>query len=655
MIKGCYRTCVNPWLTLARTNALFCFLLFFHVTLLEAEESTFVYAVQISAVVDVSPPRITLNWEPDPYGANSYSIYRKAKNETSWSGVTTVSGSVSNYNDTTVAAGATYEYQIIKSAVLGYTGYGYIYTGINAPLTESRGKLVLIITTNSTIGLSNELARLQTDLTGDGWQVIRHDVSSNDTPVSVKNLITTDYYSDPGNVSAVFLFGHVPILQSGHLNYDGHLTRPMPADTYYGDMDANWPTDPASSPSFLPSDVELMVGRVDLANMPGNGAANPWPAETELLRNYLNKDHNWRHNLINVPRVALMGNRRGDEAGRAPASSGYRNFEPFVGPGNIIEANTDDAPPEQRWISMLAANRYLWAYGCGGGQPTAISDLGTNGQYFDMTSTDVVGQDAKAVFVMLFGSWFGNWDDTDDIMRSFLATPTMGLASCMAGGPHWFVHHMGLGEPIGYSTRVTMNNSTLYRNQSNDFTRAVFVALMGDPTLRMDPVTPASNLMAAQIGNSVHLTWSSSTDSAIEGYHVYRSSSITGPFSRMTTLPIFTNTFSDNGVVAGNYCYMIRAVKLQNTPSGSYFNPSQGIFSTITVIPIPILHATRNADGVLLIWNSQPGATYRIQARNNQTNWSDLSGSLTATNATMSWIDTSIYADTEKSYRVASP
>src|SRR6185436_3494357 len=105
---------------------------------------------------------------------------------------------------------------------------------------------------------------------------------------------------DPANVQAVFLFGHVPVLQSGNLNYDGHLARPMPADAYYGDVDGDW----SGSPDFIPSDVELMVGRVDLFNMPGAGAAIPWPNETELLRRYLNKDHDWRNKLINVPRRA---------------------------------------------------------------------------------------------------------------------------------------------------------------------------------------------------------------------------------------------------------------------------------------------------------------------------------------------------------------
>lgn len=644
-----------PQLSFVTELILICLLVTFGT---KAEELTFVYAVQISANIQVAPPQITLNWEPDPLGANSYTIYRKALTDTSWGNGTTLPGSASSYIDTFVTVGTTYEYQIVKSATLGYTGYGYIYSGINAPLTENHGKVILIVATNSTAGLSSELTRLETDLIGDGWRVLRHDVSSNDSPPSVKSLIKIDYETDPANVRAVFLFGHVPILQSGNLNYDGHLTRPMPADAYYGEMDNDWPTDPGSSPSFLPSDVELMVGRVDLANMPGNGAAIPWPSETELLRNYLNKDHNWRHKLISVPRQALMGNRRGDEGGRATASGGYRNFTPFVGPGNIIEANTDDAaPPAERWISMLAANSYLWAYGCGGGQPTAISELGTHDQYNDMWSTDVVGQDAKAVFVMLFGSWFGNWDGTDNVMRSFLATPTMGLASCMSGGPHWFLHHMGLGEPIGYDTRLTMNNDTLYKNQSNDFRRAVFIALMGDPTLRMDSVAPPSNLFATQSNSMVNLNWGASSDGTILGYHIYRSSSASGPFSRITTSLLAGTSCNDAGIAPGTYTYMVRSIKLQTTPSGSYFNPSQGIFSSITVIPLPILQASLAGTGVVLSWNSLPGAMYHVQVRSTGGpggNWSELSGAITATGPTTTWTDSDT-TETTRCYRVVSP
>lgn len=619
-------------------------------------DTTWVYAVQISAVIQTNTPRITLSWPPDPYGAISYKVYRKDKTNTVWGSATTLSGSATNYVDNAVSVGASYEYQIVKQAVPGYSGYGYIYAGINAPLTDDRGKLILIVANDNAAALSNELVRLQSDLTGDGWQVIRHDVATNDTPSAVRNLIIADYNADPTRVKSVFLFGHVPILQSGpNLNYDGHMARSMPADAYYGDMNGNW----SSSPGFLPSDVELMVGRVDLFDMPGVDAPVPWPSELELLRNYLNKDHNWRHKLIPVTRRALMGDRRGSEDGEATASSGFRNFEPLVGPDNTILADAEDAAlPEDRWMSKLAAGDYLWAYGCGAGDRTALSFLGTNSPsyspYFWVYSTDVVGQDAHAVFVMLFGSWFGNWDSTDNFMRSFLATPTMGLAACMAGRPHWFLHHMGLGETIGYDTRLTMNNSTLYRSQSNEMTRAIYIALMGDPTLRMEPVAPPASLFATRSGANVNLAWSASAD-ANEGYHVYRAASPAGPFTRLTSSTVTSTSFIDTTAGAGVNTYMVRAVKLQVNPSGSYFNPSQGIFATIAE-PI-VVTATGGSGGVVLNWNTQPGQTYRVLATDslNQTSWADASGTLTATGANLSWTNLGSGATPQRFFQVTSP
>jgi hypothetical protein len=618
--------------------------------------------VQISASVQASPPQITLQWEAnDPYGVRSWSIYRKAKEATSWSFLTSLEPDVTNWTDSSVSAGSTYEYQFIKAAT-NHTGYGYIFSGINAPLTDSRGTCLLIVATNSTLGLSDELARLQSDLTGDGWLVIRHDVSSNQTPLSVRSAITNDYYADPANVNTVFLFGHVPILQSGpNLNYDGHLARAMPADAFYGEMNNDWPTNLASSPGFLPSDVKLMVGRVDLANMPGSGAPVSWPSETELLRNYLNKDHNWRHKLFTVSRRALMGNLRGDEKGEATAASGYRNFEPLVGPGNTIRANVEYvAPANARWVNMLGASSYLLAYGCGAGQPAACSGLGTNdGTFSDCWTTDIVGVDAKAVFVMLFGSWFGQWDYADDLLRSVLATSSVGLTSCMAGRPHWFLHHLGLGETIGYSTRLSMNNSTLYQNQSNGFTRAIYVALMGDPTLRLDQLAPPSNLSATPIAGAVNLSWNAPSDPVL-GYHIYRAAQASGPFSRLSSSLVSQTTFSDLNVMPGTYTYMVRAVTLQTTPSGTYFNPCQGVFADATALsPPPPMTLWVNSTGnhIQLTWNSQPGSSYHVQSKTTltQPSWTDLSGSINATGATTSWSDPAPPTDGQRFYRVLSP
>lgn len=623
-------------------------------------DMTWLYAVQISAMVQSSPPQIQLNWPapPDSDRATSYQVYRKFKNDTAWGTAVTLSGSATNYVDTNVTVGVTYEYQIVKHTVIGYVGYGYIYTGIQAPLTDDRGKLVLVIANDHAAALSNELARLQSDLVGDGWQVIRHEVATNDTPAAVKNLIVADYNADPTRVNTVFLFGHIPVFYSGtNLNYDGHLKRAMPADAYYGDVNGNW----SSRPAALPSDVELMVGRVDLANLPGVDAPVPWPSELELLRNYLNKDHAWRHKQINVQRRALMGDRRGIEDGDAVAASGYRNFEPFVGPDNTVLADTetpDNSAPQDRWMSKLATDDYLWAYGCGAGDHTGVSFLGTNAPdyspYFWVYSTDVVAQDAKVVFVMLFGSWFGNWDEPDNFLRAFLATPTMGLAACMAGRPHCFFHHMGLGETIGYGMRLSMNNSTLYRNQSNNLTRAIYLGLMGDPSLRMEPVAPPSGLMAMASGTNVNLSWNASPD-ASEGYHIYRSDSTSGPFVRLTGSVVTNTTFTDTTSGAAAAIYLVRAVKLETNPSGSYFNASQGIFTG--VIPQIFLTATSAPNSITLSWNTQPSQTYRVLAKEdlNQATWIDLSGSLSATSTNLLWTDTNSFNRAQCFYQIGCP
>jgi len=67
-------------------------------------DSTWVYSVQVSATVQASPPTITLNWQPDQYGANSYTVSRKNAADGSWSAGVTLSGTASSYVDSSVAA-----------------------------------------------------------------------------------------------------------------------------------------------------------------------------------------------------------------------------------------------------------------------------------------------------------------------------------------------------------------------------------------------------------------------------------------------------------------------------------------------------------------------------------------------------------------------
>ncbi len=598
-----------------------------------AVEATWEYAVQVSATVQTSPAQINLSWPQDSTTTpNSYTVYRKGLNDTSWGSGTSLPGTATSYTDNNVAAGSAYEYQIVKSTSL-YNGYGYIYAGVNAPLIESRGKLILIVDQTYAADLTNELGQLQQDLIGDGWTILRHDVGRTDSVTSVKALIQADYNADPNNVNAVFLFGHVPVPYSGNIVPDGHVPGHQgawPADAYYGDMHGTWtdnsvnitgaddvrnhnvPGDGKFDQSVLPAPIDLMVGRVDLANLPGQltwGGPATFPTEKELLRNYLNKDHRFRFGQMAAPRRGLVGDYFGIRNGEAFAASGWRNFAPFVGANNITFL-----PNQGTWIPTLSNNTYLWAYGCGAGSYTSVGGLGNTGQYNDGVTPELVNADIHAVFTLLFGSWFGDWDSQDDIMRAVLAVQDYGLTCAWSGRPHWFMHHMALGLPIGYSARLTQNNHDggLYQTQINSAAGNVHVALMGDPALRMHPVLPAGNLSASPASGGVRLNWSVSSD-AVVGYHVYHASSLAGPFTRLTSsTPLNSTTFVDTTGASGSGVYMVRAVKLETSASGTYFNPSQGVFingnGSTTGLTNPIV-TTTNTPPPVTTTNTPPPAT----------------------------------------------
>jgi hypothetical protein len=563
-----------------------------------ALENSCEFSVQVSAKVQAKPAKITLAWPQDTCTLPAcYTVFRKPPGAMSWGTGTRLPGTATSFADTNIAPGTAYEYQIVKSTAQ-YSGYGYISAGINLPATEARGRLLLVVDNTYMADLAVELARLEQDLVGDGWSVSRLVVGRKDSVVSVKKMIKSEYDADPQNVKCVFLFGHVPVPYSGDIVPDGHTPDHQgawPCDGFYGDMDGVWtdnsvnntsaadartrnvPGDGKYDQSTFPAAIKLMVGRVDLANMPGrmtwDGAAT-FPTELELLRNYLNKDHKFRHNQFDLPRRGVVGDYFGTRNGEAFAASGWRNFGPLLDAANVTAL-----PNKGTWVPTLKTNLYLWAYACGAGSYTSIAGIGNANSYKDGVTTELVQNDPKAAFTLLFGSWLGDWDSEDNLLRSVLACSSYGLASAWSGRPHWFLHHMALGETIGYGTRLVQNNRTsgLYQNQVNSCAGQIHIALMGDPTLRMHTVGPPSNLDASTVPAGMHLTWMPAADS-VAGYHVYRAQNPSGPFTRLTTSLLSDTNYTHATGHAGAFTYMVRALKLESSPSGTYWNPSQGAF-----------------------------------------------------------------------------
>ncbi|MCB0791365.1 MAG: T9SS type A sorting domain-containing protein [Flavobacteriales bacterium] len=536
-------------------------------------------SVRAWAVAENNPPKITLNWLPHA-NTTGFDIYRKLKGGTSWGGsIASLGASSTQYIDQAVQVSVSYEYKIVRYTSNLGNGYAYINSGIELPMVEDRGRLVLIVDNMFSTPLGPQLTQLQNDLVADGWKVVRHDVSRNDPVTSVKNLIIGDYNAAPATTKAVFLVGHVPVPYSGNLAPDGHSNHygAWPADVYYGDVNGTWtdnsvnatgtqldprnanvPGDGKFDQSTIPSAVELAVGRVDFYNLPAFSQS-----ETTLLGTYLTKLHNWKVKAITAQMRALVSDNFSGYTD-AFAQNGLRGFGPLVNPNNV-EVNA--------YFYALPLQSYIWSYACGGGWWDSAGGVGT--------TSDFASNSVQTIFTILFGSYFGDWDCQNDLLRAALGSGTT-LTNFWAGYPNWFFHHMGMGETIGYGTVLTQNNGNGHYEPANWQNGRVHIALMGDPSLRMFIVAPPSNVSGAITGSSTAtITWNASAD-ATHGYHIYRFNGT--DWVRLTTGPVMSTSYVMNtSGLSGTVQIMVRALKLENTNSGSFYNLSLGSTGSLNI------------------------------------------------------------------------
>ncbi|MDB6019586.1 MAG: hypothetical protein JWR19_4075 [Pedosphaera sp.] len=539
--------------------------------------------LQLSAAAQESPPQITLSW-PNPGGITGYTIYRTTTIGTDSNGsgnwgapIANLSSAVNSFIDNNVVTNQAYEYQVVPSGLSN--SESYIHTGIKLSLVESRGKLVLLVDNSFSTGLIYELDRLQRDLAGDGWTVLRHDVSRNDTPANIKAVIKADYNADPANVTAVLLLGHIPIPYSGWVDPDDHGLRPAPTDTFYGDMTGTWTDNinygdnsPTNHPwwknfagdgkydqSTIPGAMTLQVGRVDLANMTAFAPYSLY--EIDLLRRYLDKDHNFRQGIISV------ANRGAD---MNSGTSAYCQTQLFgVAPTQVTN-----------YFQVFTNNSYLWlTKGGGGGAYDYSSDIGYTSNFAASASSAGV----KVVFNSWFASSFWEWDIENGFLRAPLAASGYSLVNFWSENPCWILHHMALGRTIGFSAQQSQNNVNYYNHHGaglpNLYRRGVHMSLMGDPTLRMHVVIPPASLTSTPSGGQVNLSWPAAPQTGLQGYHIYRAGSVTGPFTRLNGPYITGTTFTDTNPPAGTKSYLVKAVRLETASgSGTYLNSSQGVF-----------------------------------------------------------------------------
>ncbi len=545
-------------------------------------------SVQVTAVASASPAQITLAW-PSFSGATGYTVYRKLKTASSWTSLGTAASGATQYVDNTAAVGTAYEYKVVRTTSSAGTGYGYVLAGIQLPVTDYRGKMVLIVDNTFTTSLATQITQLTNDLRADGWVVLRSDVSRSASPSSVRSTIQSHYNSDPTNVKAVFLFGHVPVPYSGQISPDGHGDHngAWPADGYYGEMNGTWtdnsvnttgaqdtrnrnvPGDGKFDQSDYPSTVELQVGRVDLSNMESFQYYLGQNEQT-LLNNYLTKLHNFK---IKQTTPTFRGAVFDNFEDLNIAGCGYRSVAANVGSANL----TDFYPNGTSFGSSVNNQSYLWTYACGGGTWISASNIAST----DELCTSVTW---GGVFNMMLGSYYGDWDCQNNLIRGVLGRGAA-LTNCFAGIPNVWFHHMGMGDNIGYSMWASMNNGSTYSPQACGYTggsyNRVHMGLMGDPSLRQVMVNMPSNLQIANASGHPSFTWAAASGSP-QGYHIYDmgGTTTTAPV-RLTTSPVTgTSWTASSATYVSGRQYMIRAVRLETAATGTYYNMSLGAFGT---------------------------------------------------------------------------
>jgi hypothetical protein len=540
------------------------------------------YAVQLTASIADNPPEIRLAW-PGDQNARTYTVRRKLRDEKTWHDISTADGPSTGITDRDVQIGIGYEYQVIKDSSLGIQAYGYIYSGINLPLIEDRGTVIVLAEEKLAALLEPELLRLEFDLIGDGWKVERATVNTTNSPPQVKAQIQSIYVKDPANTRALFLFGDIPVAYSGNIMPDGHENHmgAWPADVYYADLDGNWtdatvsstgaevprvrnvPGDGKFDQDEPPSSIELLTGRVDLSNLTCFQNKTPSRSELDLARQYLDKDHRFRIGAFPVARRAIIFNRIESKTAEPVAAMAWRNFAPLVG-SDVQEIG------DSEYFSKVSTSTYLWSSVTAGGSFTSSDRVGTSDAF--------ALYDANVVFTTFLGSYFGDWDVESSFFRATLGAHGTLLTAVYSGQPQWLFHHMGLGEIIGYSAKITQENNKdgIYPPHNNG-AGEVHVSLLGDPTLRAYPVPSVLNLKGEANEDGMVVGWQLPQIEGFVGCLVYTAPTPKGPYHRVTPNPVPGSFYRLPGVPPTD-SVMVKAVALTRTPSGSFYNSSVAAF-----------------------------------------------------------------------------
>lgn len=347
----------------------------------------------------------------------------------------------------------------------------------------------------------------------------------------------------------------------------------------------NVPGDNKFDPDYMSeltpnTNVELGFGRIDFANNV--------PGEYESLRQYFNKLHRYKTASADFQPRRRAIYRVGYDT---PAEATMDGMPAVVGMTGIDLIKTADVPATTAPLDgdsyYTTLNGSYLFYGKGNGGPT-FSDGGRAVAWTGLQSH--------------WGYWFSpsiTSGQNSMVLRAAENNFTLSYTWSIFG-VYYFYHRLGMGYDMGDMMRVSISNrgpNGTYFYGSTD-SSALFMENIGDPGLRYFMFPGPTNLTVLNSGGNASLSWTAAVTAAYggptTGYHVYRAATADGPFTRITSSPVAGASYVDSSVSSGSYAYMVRAVRLETTGSGTFYNASLGATQSINLSapPAPLQVAT---------------------------------------------------------------
>ena len=490
-------------------------------------------------------------------------IFRRHFGSTNW-GVPRVQNYRGvRFEDRTAEPGLAYEYRIWDTNALNSSAtrpivlQQHLTAAIDLPPTHERGKAILMIENSVAPLLSAEIATWKLNLVGDGWEVVSHlvprqnddDLQQNSQSIArIKSLI--DSQSAPNRTNVVLLLGHVPVPLSGTLAADGHADHrgAWSADGFYGATNqhfwtdslraatangnnsrlVNEPGDGKWDQNYLPQPYGSAVGRIDFARMPAFTNASFLPgypnltvrsAEVELLRQYLNKNHRYRHGQLKFKE--RFSGFRGFGQTRDAANGFYNAQNLSANLYGLAEDRFIPMRPLPQRVSSMFGFHEMNGFSTGIFLGWAFRNSSIN--YRHTTEDLAVRENEPSIgFYLAYGSYFGDWNlIANNWLKALLATPHSGLAALYYYPNKWRLEKLGLGAPLAvgmqefndptkYKDHSVLPNGGIVSSYSPDLAPPRMLSILGDPTLRIHVLPPPFNPQATVQGSQVFLSWSPS-------------------------------------------------------------------------------------------------------------------------------------------------